>query len=61
MQGVRRLVGGIDDRRDHAGGGASRCCARPCVNRPQDLPWTRLDLAQPIGAMTGRKLAGLTR
>jgi len=28
-------------------------------NRPQDLPWTRLDLAQPIGAFTGRKIAGL--
>ena len=29
-------------------------------NRPQDLPWTRLDLGQPIGLFTGRKLAGLT-
>lgn len=29
-------------------------------NRPQDLPWTRLDLGQPVGAFTGRKLAGLT-
>lgn len=28
--------------------------------RPQDLPWTRLDLGEPIGAFTGRKLAGLT-
>lgn len=28
--------------------------------RPQDLPWTRLDLADPIGLFTGRKLAGLT-
>lgn len=28
--------------------------------RPQDLPWTRLDLSQPIGMFTGRKLAGLT-
>ena len=28
--------------------------------RPQDLPWTKLDLGQPIGAFTGRKLAGLT-
>jgi hypothetical protein len=26
---------------------------------PQDLPWTRLDLTQPIGAFTGRKLTGL--
>jgi hypothetical protein len=29
-------------------------------DRPQDLPWTRLDLGQPIGIFTGRKLAGLT-
>lgn len=29
-------------------------------NRPQDLPWTKLDLGQPIGAFTGRKLTGLT-
>jgi len=28
--------------------------------RPQDLPWTPLDLSQPIGQFTGRKLAGLT-
>ena len=28
---------------------------------PQDLPWTRLDLADPVGAFTGRKLAGLTQ
>ncbi|NLS28715.1 hypothetical protein S2M10_37260 [Sphingomonas sp. S2M10] len=28
-------------------------------SRPQDLPWTPLDLSQPIGAFTGRKLAGL--
>lgn len=29
--------------------------------RPQDMPWTTLDLAQPIGLFTGRKLAGLTQ
>ncbi|HEX8223514.1 MAG TPA: extensin family protein [Allosphingosinicella sp.] len=28
-------------------------------NHPEDLPWTELDLAQPVGAFTGRKLAGL--
>jgi hypothetical protein len=28
-------------------------------DHPEDLPWTELDLAQPIGAFTGRKLAGL--
>ena len=27
--------------------------------RPQDLPWTRLDLAEPIGLFTGAKLAAL--
>jgi hypothetical protein len=26
---------------------------------PQDLPWTALDLSQPVGLFTGRKLAGL--
>jgi hypothetical protein len=28
-------------------------------DHPEDLPWTPLDLAQPVGAFTGRKLAGL--
>jgi hypothetical protein len=28
---------------------------------PQDLPWTRLDLRWPVGAFTGRKIAGLTQ
>ena len=28
--------------------------------RPQDMPWTPLDLGQPIGMVTGRKLTGLT-
>jgi len=27
---------------------------------PEDVPWTALDLGQPIGAFTGRKLADLT-
>lgn len=27
--------------------------------RPQDLPWTPLDLSAPVGLFTGRKLAGL--
>ena len=26
---------------------------------PQDVPWTALDLGQPVGSFTGRKLAGL--
>lgn len=29
-------------------------------DRPQDLPWTQLDLGQRVGMFTGRKLAGLT-
>lgn len=28
-------------------------------NHPEDVPWTELDLARPVGAFTGRKLAGL--
>lgn len=28
--------------------------------RPQDLPWTKLSLGEPVGAFTGRKLAALT-
>jgi hypothetical protein len=28
-------------------------------NHPEDLPWTELDLSQPVGAFTGRKLARL--
>lgn len=28
-------------------------------NRPQDLPWTKLDLGEPVGLFTGRKVAGL--
>lgn len=30
-------------------------------SRPQDLPWTALDLGQPTGWFTGRKLAALDR
>ncbi len=28
-------------------------------NHPEDLPWTKLDLSQPVGAFTGRKLVEL--
>lgn len=28
-------------------------------DRPEDLPWTTLDLSQPVGLFTGRKLAAL--
>lgn len=36
---------------------AGYACLR---QRPQDLPWTDLDLSRPIGLFTGRKLAALT-
>jgi len=29
--------------------------------RPQDMPWTPLDLGEPVGLFTGRKLGALTR
>ena len=29
-------------------------------NHPEDVPWTEIDLAQPIGAFTGRKLPALS-
>ncbi|HEX6376235.1 MAG TPA: extensin family protein [Allosphingosinicella sp.] len=29
-------------------------------NHPEDVPWSELDLAHPIGAFTGRKLAALS-
>ena len=28
---------------------------------PEDLPWTPLDLGEPVGVFTGRKLTGLTQ
>jgi len=28
-------------------------------NHPEDMPWTALDLTQPVGALTGRKLTRL--
>src|SRR5688572_11735401 len=28
-------------------------------SHPEDMPWTELDLGQPVGAFTGRKLADL--
>jgi hypothetical protein len=28
-------------------------------DRPEDVPWTKLDLSRPIGAFTGRKLTAL--
>lgn len=28
-------------------------------DRPQDMPWTQIDLSQPVGAFTGRKIVAL--
>jgi hypothetical protein len=58
MQGVRRLVGGMTIAAIVLALGLVLFAA--VRGRPQDLPWTPLDLSQPIGMMTGRKLAGLT-
>ncbi|HTG39364.1 extensin family protein [Sphingomonas sp.] len=30
-------------------------------SRPQDMPWTELDLSRPVGLFTGRKLTALTQ
>jgi hypothetical protein len=30
-------------------------------SHPEDMPWTELDLAQPVGAFTGRKISALGR
>ena len=58
MQALRRLVGGVTIAAIALAVGLMLFAA--LRGRPQDLPWTPLDLGQPIGMMTGRKLAGLT-
>ena len=40
--------------------GAAFFLARDYIRQhPEDVPWTRLDLRDPVGAFTGRKLAAL--
>lgn len=57
MRLLRRLVGWLVFL---ALLGAAYSYVRDYVRRhPQDVPWTRLELAHPIGAFTGRKLAAL--
>lgn len=58
MHWIRRMAGWIVG----AGLAVSLCFILWAVlrGRPQDLPWTPLDLGQPIGLFTGRKLTGLT-
>lgn len=58
MLAVRRLVGGMTIAAILLTVGLLLFAA--VRGRPQDLPWTPLDLGQPVGMMTGRKLAGLT-
>lgn len=57
MRAFRRLAGGlVVGLALLAAGFALWAFAKA---RPQDLPWTPLDLAEPVGLFTGRKLAGL--
>ncbi|WP_133030418.1 extensin family protein [Sphingomonas sp. PP-CE-1G-424] len=59
MRALRRTIGGLT--------GLALLVALSLVlwvnlrARPQDLPWPPLNLGQPIGAFTGRKLTALTR
>lgn len=58
MRAVRRTIGWL------AGLAISAALAlmlwSSLRGRPQDLPWAPLDLGQPIGLFTGRKLTALT-
>lgn len=57
MRAIRRLAGGLVTLAVLlAVGFAIWALARA---RPQDLPWTPLDLAEPVGLFTGRKLTAL--
>ncbi len=59
MRAVRRTLGWIVALAVIAGCGLILWST--LRGRPQDLPWTPLDLGQPIGLMTGRKLTALTQ
>lgn len=59
MRALRRLVGGMTVAAILLAGCLLLYAA--LRGRPQDLPWTPLDLSEPIGLFTGRKLAGLTK
>ena len=41
-------------------GGIALALFRYAHDHPEDMPWTPLDLGEPIGMFTGRKLAALT-
>jgi hypothetical protein len=57
MRAVRRLAGATTAAALLLAAGLALYAA--AKSRPQDLPWTKLDLGQPIGLFTGRKLARL--
>ena len=58
MRVFRRTIGWIAALALFAG--AALIAYAMLRGRPQDLPWTQLDLGQPIGLFTGMKLAALT-
>jgi hypothetical protein len=58
MRAVRRILGGLVTLLLIAI--AALLLYAFARGRPQDLPWTPLDLGQPIGMFTGRKLTALT-
>ncbi len=55
---LRRMIGWITAVL--ATGAAAFLLWALAKDRPQDLPWTPLDLGEPIGLFTGRKLGALT-
>lgn len=58
MRAVHRAIGGL--ALALLGGLAALLLHAFARSRPQDLPWTPLDLGAPVGMFTGAKLAGLT-
>jgi hypothetical protein len=57
MRAVRRAIGMLVTL--GVGGAIALALWAMLRARPQDLPWTPLDLSEPVGLFTGRKLAGL--
>ncbi|HEX8383723.1 MAG TPA: extensin family protein [Sphingomonas sp.] len=58
MRSIRRIVGGLVAL--VLTGVAGLLLYAATRGRPQDLPWTPLDLGRPVGLFTGRKLTALT-
>ncbi|RZL52662.1 MAG: extensin, partial [Sphingomonas sp.] len=59
MRALRRAIGWIAALL--AIGAAALLLWAIARGRPQDMPWTPLDLGAPVGLFTGRKLTALTR